>query len=80
MSSSFLTNHLSLPAATLAELYRQRWQSRAVLSTTQAKPASQDFRGHLGQRPQDPNLDRADSAVLVKFLQLRSKFSWHLSP
>jgi IS4 transposase len=22
----FLTNHLSLPAATIAELYRQRWQ------------------------------------------------------
>ena len=53
----FLTNNFTLPAMTIAELYRCQLASRDVLQMDQAKPANQDLLWHLRKCSQSPNLD-----------------------
>ena len=58
-----LTNHFSLPATTIAALYKARWQvstlaGRVVLQMDQAAPAYQEVLRYLRERGEDANLDR----------------------
>ena len=55
---AFLTNNFDLPALTIAQLYKCRWQVEAVFQMDQAAPAHQGFFRHLGKCRQNPNLDR----------------------
>ena len=54
----FLTNNFALPALTIAEIYRSRWQGGAVLQVDQAALADQEVLRHQRERREDPDLDR----------------------
>ena len=56
----FLTNHLKLAAATVAAVYKNRWQDRVVFQGAEAVAEGEDLCRHLGQRAEDADLDRAD--------------------
>jgi hypothetical protein len=51
----FLTNNFTLPALTIAQIYKCRWQVEQVV---QAAPADQGFLRRQRERSEDPNLDR----------------------
>src|ERR1019366_10054544 len=53
----FLTNNFTLPALTLAQIYKCRWQV-VVLQVDQAAPAHQGLLRHQRERREDPDLDR----------------------
>jgi len=54
----FLTNNFTLPALTIARIYKQRWQVEAVLQMDQAAPADQGLLRHQRKRGEDSDLDR----------------------
>ena len=58
---NFLTNHFAVPALTVAELYRYRWASRAVLQVDQATSTHQVVLWHIGERGKESNMDCGDS-------------------
>jgi hypothetical protein len=53
----FLTNNFLLPAFTIAQLYKQRWQV-GLFQVDQTAPAHQEFFRYFGERRKDPDLDR----------------------
>ena len=56
----FLTNNFELPAKTIADLYKQRWQGRALLQMDQAEPAHQELLRHGGECSKNPDMDRSE--------------------
>src|SRR5215813_2356937 len=75
----FLTNHLDLPAATIAELYRQRWQIEQFFRLLKQNLRVKTFVGTSANALKIQIWTALIALLLVKYLQLRSKFSWHLS-
>ena len=53
-----LTDRFTLPALTVARLYKCRWQVRTVLQMDQATSENQSLLRHLHERRPDANLDR----------------------
>jgi Domain of unknown function (DUF4372)/Transposase DDE domain len=65
---TFLTNHLTLDALSIALLYRKRWKIELLFKWIEAAPAYQGVLRHDAQRGQDATVDRgnglcADSSV-----------------
>ena len=56
----FLTNNFLLPALTIAQLYKRRWDVGIVLQVDQTTPPHQEVLRHIGQRSQDADLGRRD--------------------
>ncbi len=54
----FLTNNFLLPAITIAQLYKQRWQVELFFIVDQAEPAHQELLRNFGERSKDSDLDR----------------------
>jgi hypothetical protein len=54
----FLTNHMALPALTIAALYKSRWQVELFLQMDQAASAHQAFHGQQRERGQVADLVR----------------------
>ena len=54
----FLTNNFTLPALTIAQIYKSRWQIELFFQVDQAAPANQGVLRHQRERSEDPNLDR----------------------
>ena len=54
----FLTNNFTLPALTIAELYRCRWQVELFFKWIKQHLRIKAFYRHLRERRQDPDLDR----------------------
>jgi hypothetical protein len=52
---------------------------RIVFKGAQAVTSREDLRGNFCQRPKDADLGGTDCMLLIKYLQLRSTFSWSLS-
>jgi hypothetical protein len=75
----FLTNHLDLPAAVIAELYRQRWQIEQFFRLLKQNLRVKTFVGTSANALKIQIWTALIALLLVKFLQLRSKFSWHMS-
>lgn len=75
----FLTNHLELPAATIAELYRQRWEIEQFFRLLKQNLRVKTFVGSSANALKIQIWTALIALLLVKFLQFRSKFSWHLS-
>jgi len=75
----FLSNHLSLPAAIIAELYRQRWRIEEFFRLLKQNLRVKTFVGTSANALKIQIWTALIALLLVKFLQLRSKFSWHLS-
>ena len=67
----FLTNHFALPALTICALYKSRWQVELFFQVDQAASAHQAFLRHLGERRQDPGVDRRGVYVLVAIIRKR---------
>ena len=59
----FLTNHLDFGATTIAAVYKERWQIELFFKALKQNLRVKTFRRHLGQRPQDPNLDSIDRSA-----------------
>lgn len=55
---NFLTNNFAVPAQTVADLYRYRWQVELFLQVDQAASADQILFRHLRECCKDPDLDR----------------------
>lgn len=75
----FLTNHLELPAATIAELYRQRWQIEGFFRLLKQNLRVRTFVGTSANALKIQIWTALIALLLVKFLQMRSRFPWHLS-
>ena len=54
----FLTNNFTLPALTIAQIYKSPLAGGIVLQVDQAAPANQGLLRHQRERGEDPNLDR----------------------
>jgi hypothetical protein len=54
----FLTNNFSLPAITIAQLYRCRWQVELFFKWIKQTPQNQGFLRHIRECREDPSLDR----------------------
>jgi hypothetical protein len=52
---AFVTNNFTLPALTIAQIYKQRWQVELFFKWTKQHQA---LPRHQRKRGQDPNLDR----------------------
>lgn len=75
----FLTNHLELPAATIAELYRQRWRIEEFFRLLKQNLRVKTFVGTSANALKIQIWTALIALLLLKFLQLRSKRSWHMS-
>ena len=59
----FLTNHLTLAAATVAEVYKQRWQIELFFESLKAKSSGEDLHRDFSQCPEDASLGGVDRHV-----------------
>lgn len=75
----FLTNHCDLDAATVAEVYRQRWQIELLFKALKQNLKIKTFVGTSANALKIQVWTALIAILLVRYLQLRSKLGWHLS-
>lgn len=75
----FLTNHLELPATTIAALYRQRWQVELFFKALKQNLRIKSFVGTSANALKVQIWTALIAILLVRYLQLRSRLAWHLS-
>jgi hypothetical protein len=75
----FLTNHLSLSAATIAEIYKQRWQVELFFKAIKQNLRIKTFVGTSANAVRVQIWTALIAILLLKYLQLRSKLGWALS-
>jgi hypothetical protein len=56
----FLTNNFTLPALTIAQIYKQRWQVELFFKWIKQSPAHQGVLRNQRERSKDSNLDRRE--------------------
>jgi hypothetical protein len=67
----FLTNNFSLPALTIAQLYRSRWQVELFFKWIKQHLRIKSFYGHLRECGEDSGLDSSLVYVLVAIMKKR---------
>ena len=75
----FLTNHLKLSAATLAAVYRDRWQVELFFRTLKQSLRVKTFVGTSANAVLVQIWTALIAVLLLKYLQMRSRFDWSLS-
>jgi hypothetical protein len=75
----FLTNHLKLAAATVAEIYRQRWQIELFFKALKGSCKVKTFVGTSANALQIQIWTALIAMLLVRILHMKSTFGWHLS-
>jgi hypothetical protein len=75
----FLTNHHELPAETIAAIYKERWQVELFFKALKQNLRIKSFVGTSANALKTQIWTALIALLLVRFLQLRSKLSWHLS-
>jgi hypothetical protein len=75
----FVTNHLKLAAATVAEVYKQRWQIELFFKALKGSLHVRTFVGTSANALKTQIWAALIAMLLIKFLQLRSTFGWSLS-
>jgi Transposase DDE domain/Domain of unknown function (DUF4372) len=75
----FLTNHLQLAAATVAEVYRQRWQIELFFKALKQSLRIKTFVGTSANALKTQIWAALIAMLLIKFLQLKATFGWSLS-
>jgi IS4 transposase len=75
----FLTSHRELAAATIAEVYQERWQIALFFRALKQALRVKTFVGTAAQALQTQLWTALIAILLVKFLQLKSAFGWSLS-
>lgn len=74
-----VTNHLKLSAATVAAVYRDRWQIELFFKALKQSLRIKTFVGTSANAVQIQIWTALIAMLLVKYLQLRSSFNWSLS-
>jgi hypothetical protein len=75
----FLTNHLKLAAATVAEVYKNRWQIELFFKALKQSCKVKTFVGTSANALKTQIWTALIAVLLVKILHMRSSFGWHLS-
>lgn len=75
----FLTNHLRLSAATIAAVYRQRWQIELFFKAIKQNLKIKTFVGTSPNAVRIQLFSALIAMLMVRFLQLKSRFGWSLS-
>ena len=75
----FLTNRLDLEAATIAEIYRQRWQIELFFKAIKQNLRIKTFVGTSENALHIQIWTALIAILMLRFLQLRSKWGWSLS-
>ncbi|HKF03846.1 MAG TPA: IS4 family transposase [Candidatus Sulfotelmatobacter sp.] len=75
----FLTNHLSLAAATVAAVYKERWAIELFFKALKQNLRVKTFVGTSENALQTQIWTALIAMLLVKYLQLKATFSWSLS-
>lgn len=75
----FLTNHLSLSAATIAAVYRSRWQIELFFKAIKQNLKIKTFVGTSPNAVRIQLFSALIAMLMVRFLQLKSRFGWSLS-
>jgi hypothetical protein len=75
----FLTNHLSLAAATVAAVYKERWAIELFFKALKQNLRVKTFIGTSENALQIQIWTALIARLLIKYLQLRATFGWSLS-
>jgi hypothetical protein len=75
----FLTNHLELPAITIAAIYKERWQIELLFKALKQNLRIKTFVGTTANALKTQIWTALIALLAVKFLQLQAKFPWSLS-
>lgn len=75
----FLTNHLELPAITVAAVYKERWQIELLFKALKQNLRVKTFVGTTANALKTQIWTALIALLAVKFLQLQAKFPWSLS-
>ena len=74
----FLTNHRHFAASTIAQIYRQRWQIELFFKALKQNLRIKTFVGTSANALQIQVWTALIALLLLKYLQLRSRFGWSL--
>ncbi len=75
----FVTNHLTLAAATVAEVYKQRWQIELFFKALKQSLRIKTFVGTSANALKTQIWAALVAMLLIKCLQLKATFGWSLS-
>ena len=75
----FLTNHLDLGATTVAAIYKDRWQIEIFFKALKQNLKIKTFVGTSANAVKIQIWTALIAMLILRFLQLRSKFHWSLS-
>jgi hypothetical protein len=75
----FLTSHMGLAAATIASVYKERWQIELFFRALKQSLRVKTFVGTSAQALKTQLWTALIAMLLVKYLQLKSIFGWSLS-
>src|SRR5205814_6473819 len=75
----FVTNHLKLAAATIAAIYKDRWQIEQFFKSLKQSLRIKTFVGTSANAVMVQIWTALIAMLLVRYLQLRSTFGWSLS-
>ena len=75
----FLTNHLDLPAATVAAVYKERWQIELLFKALKQNLRIKTFVGTTANALKTQIWTALIALLAVKYLQLQATFCWSLS-
>jgi IS4 transposase len=75
----FLTSHRELAAATIAAVYKERWQIELFFRALKQSLRVKTFVGTSAQALKTQLWTALIAMLLVKYLQLKSTFGWSLS-
>ncbi len=75
----FLTNHLAFGATTIAAIYKDRWQIELFFKALKQNLKIKTFVGTSANALKVQVWTALIAMLLLKYLQLRSRFAWSLS-
>jgi len=75
----FLTNHLKLSAATIARVYKERWQIELFFKAIKQNLKIKTFVGTSPNAVRIQVFSALIAMLMLRFMQLRSRFGWSLS-
>jgi IS4 transposase len=75
----FLTNNLDLGATTIASIYKDRWQIELFFKALKQNLKIKTFVGTSANAVKTQIWTALIAILILRFLQLRSKFNWSLS-
>jgi hypothetical protein len=75
----FLTNNLEFAATTIASIYKDRWQVELFFKAIKQNLKIKTFLGTSANAVKTQIWTALIAMLILKFLQLRSRFSWSLS-